>query len=225
MVFGGGGPSGDVNTMYITAGLANEGHGLFSAITANTTPAPTSDFNINASPSTMTISAGNTASFTVTVGGLNGFNSAVALTCSGQPVNSTCNFSPASVTPASGGTATSMLMISTSSNPYMHAGLISGNQIGRRYAMILPIPALVLLGMFLAGSIRRSRAAGNKWIPGLAGGLALLIVTGCLLAASGCGGYGSNNPGNGTLRGTATVMITGTSGSLSHSTSVSLTVQ
>jgi hypothetical protein len=102
---------------------------------------------------------------------------------------------------------------------------MNGNQTGGRYAMILPIPALVLLGMFLAGSIRRSRATGNKWIPGLAGGLAFLIVTSCLLAASGCGGYGSSNPGNGTQRGTATVMVTGTSGALSHSTSVSLTVQ
>jgi uncharacterized protein (TIGR03118 family) len=225
MVFGGGGASGDINTMYITAGLANEGHGLFSAITANTTPAPTADFSVGASPASMTISAGQPASFTVTISGLNGFNSAVALSCSGQPVNSTCNFSPASVTPASGGTATSILMISTSSNPYMHAGLITGNQAGGRYAMILPIPALALLATFLAGCIRSRRAAGNKWSPGLAGALALAIVTGCLLAASGCGGYGSSNPGNGTQRGTATVMITGTSGALSHSTSVSLTVQ
>jgi len=225
MVFGGGGASGDPTTMYITAGLANEQHGLFSAITANATPAPTADFNINASPSILTISAGSSASFTVTVGGLNGFNSAVALTCSGQPVNSTCKFSPASVTPASGGTTTSMMTISTSSSPYMHAGLISGNQTGGRYAIILPIPALVLLAAFLAGSIRRSRVEGNKWIPGLAGSLVLLFATACLLVASGCGGYGMNNPGNGTQRGTATVMVTGTSGSLTHSASVTLTVQ
>jgi uncharacterized protein (TIGR03118 family) len=225
MVFGGGGPSGDVNTMYITAGLANEGHGLFSAITPNTAPAPTADFNINASPSTMTISAGQTATFTVTVGGINGFNSAVNLTCSGQPINSTCAFSPASVTPASGGMATSMMTISTSSNPYMHAGLINGNQSGGRYAMMLAVSALVLLATFLPGSIWRGRIARNKWIPSLAGSLVFLIATVCLFAASGCGGYGSNNPGNGTQRGMATVMVTGTSGSLTHSASVSLTVQ
>jgi uncharacterized protein (TIGR03118 family) len=225
MVFGGGGSSGNVNTMYITAGLANEQHGLFSAITANTTPAPTGDFNISALPSTMTISAGQTATFTVTVGGLNGFNSAVNLTCSGQPINSTCSFSPASVTPASGGMATSMMTINTSSNPYMHAGLISGSQSGGRYAMMLAVAALVLLATFLAGSIRRGRMAGNKWIPSLAGSLVLLFATACLLAASGCGGNGMNNLGNGTQRGMATVMVTGTSGSLTHSTSVTLTVQ
>ncbi len=225
MVFGGGGPSGDAHTMYITAGLANEQHGLFSAITANATPAPTGDFNISASPSTLTISAGQPASFTVTLGGLNGFNSAVTLTCSGQPANSTCSFSPASVSPSSGGMVTSTMTISTSSSPYMHAGLISWNQTGGRYTMILPILALVLLAAFLAGSIRSGRMAGNKGILGLAGSLALLFATACLLAASGCGGNGMNNPGNGTQRGMATVMVTGTSGNLTHSTSISLTVQ
>jgi hypothetical protein len=34
-----------------------------------------------------------------------------------------------------------------------------------------------------------------------------------------------NNTGNGTQRGTTTVMITATSGNLSHSSSVTLTVQ
>jgi uncharacterized protein (TIGR03118 family) len=224
MVFGGGGASGDVNTMYITAGLANEGHGLFSAITPNTTPAPTADFSISASPASLTISAGQPATFTVTLGRLNGFNSAVNLTCSNQPANSTCSFSPASVTPGSGGTATSMMTISTSSSPYGHAGLISGNQTGGRYAMVLAVPALVLLAAFLAGSIRKGRVAGNKWVPSLAGSLVLLFATACLLAASGCG-YSANNAGNGTQRGMVTVMVTGTSGSLTHSTSVTLTVQ
>jgi uncharacterized protein (TIGR03118 family) len=224
MVFGGGGPSGDANTMYITAGLANEQHGLLAAITANTTPAPTADFNISASPAALTISAGQTGSITVTVGGLNGFNSAVTLTCSGQPVNSTCNFSPASVTPSSGGMVTSMITIGTSSNPYMHAGLTSGNQTGGLYAVLLPIPALTLLGTFLAGNIRNRRLAGKRRIISLVGSFALLLVMASLLVASGCG-YSANNPGNGTQRGTTTMMITGTAGSLTHSTSVSLTVQ
>jgi hypothetical protein len=51
-----------------------------------------------------------------------------------------------------------------------------------------------------------------------------LIATACLLAASGCG-YNASSAGNGTQRGSATVMVTGTSGSLTHSASVSLTVQ
>src|SRR5258708_14968331 len=94
MVYGGGGSSGDANTMYITAGLANEQHGLFSAITANATPAPTSDFQISASPSTLTIHAGQPPSFPLSVGGLNRFNSPRTLTPPRQPSQSPLNFSP-----------------------------------------------------------------------------------------------------------------------------------
>ena len=106
----------------------------------------------------------------------------------------------------------------------MHAGFISGNQTGRLYGVILPISALVLLSIFLAGSIRRRLEAKKGWIHCLAGGFPLFIALGCLLAASGCG-YNANTAGNGTQRGMATVMVTGGSGSLSHSTSVALTVQ
>jgi uncharacterized protein (TIGR03118 family) len=224
MVFGGGGPSGDPNTMYITAGLANEQHGLFSAITANATPPSTSDFSIGASPSTLTIAAGQPASFTVTLSGLNGFNSAVNLSCSGQPANSACNFSPMSVTPTSGGMATSMMTISTSSSPYMPAGMVAKNRNGGTYAMLFPIPGLLLLGLLLFGAGRNKLPSRNNWNYRLVGSLGLLIFSVCLLAASGCGSK-SAAAGNGTQRGTATVMITGTSGNLSHSTSITLIVQ
>jgi uncharacterized protein (TIGR03118 family) len=224
MVFGGGGSSGDAGTMYITAGLANEAHGLFSAITPNSTPAATPDFSIAASPATMTISAGQTAMFTVTVGGLNGFNSAVNLACSGLPINSTCSFSNMSPTPASGGTTTSMMTITTSSNPYMATQVFTGSPNGRMYALLLPIPALVLLVMLLFGQRRINRRSRPFWSFRIVATLGFLVLCAGLLAASGCG-YNSNAANNGTQRGTFTVMVTGTSSALSHSTSVTLTVQ
>ncbi len=226
MVFGAGGTeTGDPNTMYMTAGLANEMHGLFAAITANaTTTAPTGDFSIAASPSTLTISAGQPAAFMVTLGGLNGFNSSVTLSCSGQPLGSTCSFSPASVMPASGGTATSTMTIATSSSPYNPAFRMATNSTGGIFAAVLPIPALGLLGLLVVGKGNRQGLRGRKRFHYLTGGLALLIVVGFLLVAGGCGG-GNAMGTSGTQRGMTTVMITGTSGSLSHSTTVSLTVQ
>ena len=226
MVFGGGGAqSGDPNTMYITAGLSNEMHGLFAGITANATaPAPTGDFNISATPATLTISAGQPAAFMVKLGGLNGFNSAVTLTCSGQPLGSTCSFSPASVSPTSGGTVTSTMTIMTSSSPYNPAVRMAKNSTGGIFAAVLPIPVLGFLGLLVAGKGSWQRLRGRKWFHYLTGSLALFIIVGFLLAAGGCGG-GSAMGGNGTQRGTTTVMITGTSGSLSHSTSVTVTVQ
>jgi uncharacterized protein (TIGR03118 family) len=226
MVFGGGGAqSGDPNTMYITAGLSNEMHGLFAAITANATPpSATADFSIAASPSTLTIAAGQPAAFTVTLGGLNGFSSAVTLTCSGQPLGSTCNFSPASVSPASGGTVTSTMTITTSSSPYNPAVRMAKNSTGGIFATLLPMPTLGLFGLLVAGKRNRQRLQGRKWLHFLAGSFALLIVAGFLLTAGGCG-YNANSASNGTQRGMTTVMITGTSGSLTHSATVTLTVQ
>src|SRR5580700_10494244 len=171
MVFGGGGAqSGDPNTMYITAGLNNEMHGLFAAITANATPpGATADFSIAASPSTLTIAAGQPAAFTVSLGGLNGFTSAVTLTCSGQPLGSTCNFSPASVSPASGGTATSMMTITTSSSPYNPAVRMAKNSTGGIFATLLPMPTLGFFGLLVASKRNRQRLQGRKWFHFLAG--------------------------------------------------------
>jgi len=225
MMFGGGGAnSGDPNTMYITAGLANEMHGLFAGITANATPPATADFSVAATPPTMTITAGQGASFTVTVGGLNGFNSAVALTCSGQPVGSTCTFSPSSVTPASGASVMSTMSITTSSSPYNPAGLMAGNPSGGIFAFLLPVTTLGFFSLFVAGKKKHGSLQAGKRSQYLAGGMTLLVVAAILLVANGCG-YKANGMGNGTQRGTTTVMITGTSGSLTHSTSVTLTVQ
>jgi YVTN family beta-propeller protein len=56
------------------------------------------DFAPSASPSSQTISSGHTATYTLTLTPLFGFTGTVSLACSGGPPNSTCTFSPASVT-------------------------------------------------------------------------------------------------------------------------------
>jgi uncharacterized protein (TIGR03118 family) len=224
MVFDPTGKTGkNANTMYFTAGGANEKLGLFGAITASpTAPPATPDFNISAAPSTLTITAGQPANFTVTLGSLNGFNSAISLTCSGQPLGSTCSLSPMSISPASGGTATSTVTISTSSNPYQLMASGKGNPAHTVFAMLLPISAVGFLGLVILGSGDKWRFHGRKWLQHLTGSLLLVIAMASLLAASGC--Y-KKKTGTGTQRGTTTVMITGTSGSITHSASVTLSVQ
>src|SRR5205807_8040797 len=73
------------------------------------------DFAISASPSSASITAGNTASSTVTVSALGGnFNWAVSLACSGLPKSAKCSFSSSSLTPGTG-SVSSGLSISTTS--------------------------------------------------------------------------------------------------------------
>ena len=73
----------------------------------------TPDFSISCSPAGLTVTQGGTSNAsTCTVSSTNGFSSAVNLSCTGTPSGSTCNFSPASVTPPANGTVNSTLTVS-----------------------------------------------------------------------------------------------------------------
>src|SRR6185369_1713903 len=74
--------------------------------------APAPDFTFSGSPSAQTVTAGNGATYTASVGALNGFSGNVALSVSGLPAGATGSFSPTSIT-ASG---SSTLTVSTSSS-------------------------------------------------------------------------------------------------------------
>ena len=73
---------------------------------------PTSDFSLGASPATQTITQGELATVAITVGRLNGYRGAVALTQAGAPTPSDISFNPAAVTSPG---SSSTLTIATSS--------------------------------------------------------------------------------------------------------------
>jgi uncharacterized protein (TIGR03118 family) len=226
LLFDPSGQTGNPNTLYFTAGLNNEQHGLFAAITANNAQPPTAaDFSLAATPSTLTISAGQPASFMLSVTALDGFNSAVTFSCSGEPANSSCSFSPNSVTPTGANAVTTTLTIATNSNPY-HPAV--------KHAMFglsgtwMPLSAFGLVGMVVVESRRRRRLLRRFWWRWISYACGFVLLLGIFAGISGCGGGSSGatmGSGNGTQRGASTIVITATSGSLSHSTNVSLTVQ
>jgi hypothetical protein len=84
------------------------------------------DFSLSASPSSVTVSAGQTAHYTVTVSPLGGsFDSAVSLSCSGLPTLSACSFNPAAPTPGAS-SVTSTVNLTTTSR-HTHAGTPAGH--------------------------------------------------------------------------------------------------
>ena len=166
------------------------------------------DFTVTA-PATSTVAQGATTTFTVTVAPVGGFNSAVALACTGAPALATCIATPTSVTPADGITpVTSSVMITTTAN-----GLIMP---------LPPVPApplslwqivplvMALIMVFLLPRTQRLRLR--------LGMVAAMLI---FIALAGCSGSGKP----GTPKGTTNLTITGTSGALSHSTTVALTVK
>ena len=74
------------------------------------------DFAMTASPSSATVSAGQTAKYTVTVAPQGGpYRSAITLGCANLPPQATCTFNPSTLTPGSA-PAQSILTITTSSS-------------------------------------------------------------------------------------------------------------
>jgi len=169
------------------------------------------------SPTSQTVTAGRSASYTIPISPTGASGTALTLACSNLPPLSTCGFSANPVTPVSGGSSTTMTISTTA------RAALPGASIGRRGPFLSPgiwstLAAVVLFAAILL-TWRTSRRAR------LALGCALgVLVLGFALA--GCGGGGGGGGGSGgTPPGTSTITVTGTSGAFTHSTTVTLVVQ
>jgi len=164
-------------------------------------------------------SPGVSATATITVTSVNGFNSQVNLACTVAPVvteGPTCSL-PASVTPPPNITATATLTVSTTAASALLERPSDLRPSGIFYAMLMPIGGITLLGAGLgsAGSRRRK----------LFGFLMLGMILSGLLLMPACGGSSGTKTGNpGTPAGTYTVTVTGTAGSTVVTGSPTLTL-
>jgi len=174
---------------------------------------PATDFTLTVTPPEKTVAPGAVAQFTVNTTGIGGdFDSAIQLTATGLPSGFTATFAPSSVTPGANG-ASSVLSIQTTS-PFALAQphpLHRGPWLPASLAALLVVP---LLGLRKRFSKLSGIARTLSCLLLLAGSLApVLMLTGC------GGGYYSVQTQ------TYAVTVTGTSGSIQHSTTVTLTVQ
>jgi sugar lactone lactonase YvrE len=167
------------------------------------------DFSVSALPATQTVSAGSAATYNVSVASINGdFDSGVTLSASGLPAGATVTFAPAEVQPGSEPAASVMTV-----------------QTGTALARIEPPNAhrgwrwmpVVTMALCIPLLWWRRRDRVRLMSTGLL--CALLCVGSAML--SGCGGgYYAESPAQ-----TYTITVTGSSGSIQHSTTVTLTVQ
>ncbi|WP_051978788.1 TIGR03118 family protein [Edaphobacter aggregans] len=204
---------GDLSTVYFTAGLANEAHGLFAGIAIDTSTSDTPTFGFSASTAALTASAGTPAQATISVVPTNNFTGTVTLACSGLPTSSTCSFSPSQLTVSPTAAATSTLSIETNS---ASAGLQSRHlrdtsAAGITSVLLLPFASILIFR-------RRSTSIGTH-PRRLCGVLLFLIALAGFVA--GCGG---TSPAT-TPVGQSNVTVTTTSGTITQQTTIALTVQ
>jgi beta-lactamase superfamily II metal-dependent hydrolase len=85
--------------------------------------APAPDFTLSTSPTSQTVTAGNSTSYTVSVNRLNGFSSAVTLSASGLPTGVTASFS---TNPTTGNSTTLTTAVAASTTPGTYNFTITG---------------------------------------------------------------------------------------------------
>jgi len=161
--------------------------------------------------STQTIAPGATATYYFTVlPSLATFPQAVSFAVSGLPPGATYTLTPSSI-PAGGG-ATPMTLVVNTINPLAQLSHRSDRWMG------ISVPLLLLLPFAgfkrTSGVVKRSRRTPRLLV-------SVLLLTGMLGMLTGCGSGGFF----GTTQQTYNIVVTATSGPVSHSQSVTLIVQ
>ena len=209
-----------------------------ASATLTVTPPP--DFTLAVAPAVATVNAGSSASFTVSIGPLNGFAGTVALYTAGLPAS----VGSAALTPASlVGLGTAQLSVVTvtsapegaypitvtaTSGTTVHAATVSLTVRARDFALsVSPVSASVARGGVASYQVRVAAVgrftskvtlsrSGVPWRATTLWSKNPVVVPGSSTLRV--------KTSTSTTRGTYTLVITGTSGAISHRVAVTLTV-
>jgi uncharacterized protein (TIGR03118 family) len=219
LVFGGGGGAsndpGATGTLYLTAGgSAGQPNfpagGSSTAVFASLVPATATgaNFTLSLSAQKATVAMGSSADLMVSASAVGGFTGDITLSCT-APAGLSCAFNPTTISPGSSATSSTLTVSAAATPPPVTGYSLSG--------MAMLLPGLGLFGtVFTTGKRKPFARKSILWTSVL--GL-LLIVS---MFALGCGGGNSaaQTPSNSQV----TMMVTGTSGTISHTTPVTITI-
>ena len=199
--------------------------------TSNSLTFTITDFSVTATTTTQTTTAGQSANFsiaTATVGGA--FPGSVTFTTTGLPTGANASFNPTSV---SAGASTTMTVTTTARGsaqittpPYLPTITLRPLWLNTYGALIASIMSLALTMTLVFASKRTTnfgRHTTRRLIP--IGVFALLLISVGYISGCSGGGFPKVGTNTGTPAGTYTVTVTGTSGAVQHSTTVTLVVQ
>ena len=207
LVFGTGG-TGDPNTLYFTAGGANQTSGLFASLVP-ATAATEANFSLSLSAPSVTVTAGGSSNLTINSAAVGGFNGQITLSCA-PLAGLTCTFKPNTISPGSSASNSTLTIAAATTPP--PGGIYGGP------ATIL-FSGLGLFGAFF--TIAQTKPGSRKGKGLLLVGMLALIIAGTSFTVA----CGSNSNHQSTATGNqATVMVTGTSGSISHTVPIAVSI-
>lgn len=177
-------------------------------------------FTLGVNPNQLNVSAGQSASTTITVIPDAGFTQPVNFSCGGLPVGAGCSFNPMAVTP-SGGPVNTTLTVSTNGGPVAR---LSSSASPTMFAYVMTPFVLIPIGMLI-----RRRGSDRRLLSIVTGCLVTLTLLGTLSCSSSDSPPPATNssggvPATGTPAGTSIVTVTASSGSGSSGVPVTLNV-
>jgi uncharacterized protein (TIGR03118 family) len=210
----GGAPLDDTGlAAFTTNALPAGAHSVFAMLAAtffqNSTSTPVNisvggDFQFSPNAPSVNIPMGHSADVTLTVNPSNGFIGPVNFSCVATG-GITCSFDPQTLN-VNGQTVTAKLTVSSASTPALNSSRAG----------------FALTGFWLFGTMLFGRRSIRRKGAGMLLAWITLIVLGALAA---CGGNQPPPTGNRNPPQTSTVTLNATSGTITHSTSISVTVQ
>jgi kumamolisin len=215
------------------------GAALIDALVGGTT---TANFTISASPTSVSVAQGKSGTSTITTAISGGFDSAIALSATGQPTGVTVTFNPTSIAAPGSGTSTVTLAVAstTATGTYTITVQGVGGGVTQTTTVSLTVTAAAKGNFTLTASpttltIARGSSGTSVITSKVSGGFDAAVT----LKATGTGKTFSVNPipapGSGTSTmtvtvgahatiGTSTITINGTGGGITRKTTVTLTV-
>jgi uncharacterized membrane protein len=199
------------------------------------------DFSVSASPASSNVAPGLSANYTVNVAASGGFNSAVSFSVGGLPAGASATFNPTSVTGSGSSTLTVntststptgsyTLAITASSGSLVHTASVTLNVNAAADFTLSATPPSQTVARKSQGSFTVSIGAVN----GFSGTVALSVSGVPSRTSSSFSPSSITGSGNSTLTisvnkpaqpGTYPLVITGSSGNLSHKANVTLVIQ
>ncbi|HET9177651.1 MAG TPA: FG-GAP-like repeat-containing protein [Terriglobia bacterium] len=176
------------------------------------------DFQMSVSATSLTVAAGASASATVSVVPVGGFNQAATLACTGAPSNATCEISPASLALDGSDMASATLTVKTTARS-------SALPFGGTKPFVFTKPLLIFWATFLMLLLLVACNARDPWRRSAARGLMFATVALLVVTWAACGG-GNNTVGSGgPPPEVSTLTITATAGSFTQRATVTLTIK
>jgi subtilase family serine protease len=228
----------------LVTGWGSPNAGLIAALSGSSSQTPA--FTISASPASVSVVEGSSGTSTITTAVSGGFDSAIALSASGQPAGVTVGFSSASIAAPGSGTSTVTLTVASTTATGTYSITVTGTGGGLTHTAVitLTVTSNVAAGLTVSASptsltIGRSSSGSTTVTTAISGSFNSAVT----LSASGLGtgesvtftpsSIAAPGAGKSTMKitttrratlGTRTITITATGGGKTATTTISVDV-